>query len=120
MENYGDMGRDRYNMEAAAIKLKIISDYAIKSRKLTAFTETGMESIPDTTWWTNTLLKAMQMHKSRLAYILVWRNDRRSPTHYYTLFPGHKSVPDFMEFYNNTYSPFENDLKNTYRRKRWK
>ncbi|WPP53657.1 glycoside hydrolase family 26 protein [Catalinimonas niigatensis] len=118
MDNYGDMGRNRYAVDTAAMKLKIVSDYARKAGKLAAFTETGLESIPDTTWWTNTLLKAMKNEDVRLAYVLVWRNDRRSPTHYYAPFPGQVSVPNFMEFYHDPYTLFETDLNDIYRR-RW-
>jgi mannan endo-1,4-beta-mannosidase len=114
MDNYGDLGRDGYNIKRAARKLKIVSDYAKKKGKLAAFTETGLESIPDTTWWTETLLKTMQMHDMNLSYVLVWRNDVNSPTHYYAPFPGHKSAPNFMEFYNNDYTLFEDDLNNIY------
>ena len=114
MDNYGDMGRDRYDVEAAARKLKIVSDYAEKHGKLAAFTETGLESIPDPTWWTETLLKAMRMYDARLCYVLVWRNDVRSPTHYYAPFPGHSSVPDFLEFYRDPYTLFEKDLTRIY------
>ncbi|KAA5541145.1 glycoside hydrolase family 26 protein [Adhaeribacter rhizoryzae] len=117
MDNYADYGRDRYDIETGARKLKIVSDYALKAGKLAAFTETGLESIPDTTWWTNTLLKAMQSHKMRLAYVLVWRNDTRSSTHYYAPYPGHSSVPNFIKFYQDPYTLFENDLKRIYRRK---
>lgn len=118
MDNYGDMGRDGYNIPAAINKLKIVSDYASKNGKLAAFTETGLESIPDTTWWTQTLLKVMKTEGIQLAYVLVWRNDIQSPTHYYAPFPGHISVPDFMKFYHDPYTLFENDLKNIYRRKK--
>jgi len=114
MDNYGDMGRDRYAIDVAARKLKIVADYAKKAGKLAAFTETGLESIPDTTWWTGTLLKTMQMHDMDLAYVLVWRNDTRSPTHYYAPFPGQVSVPDFIEFYNDPYTLFEDDLEEIY------
>ncbi len=119
MDNYGDMGRDGYNLPAATKKLKIVSDYARKKGKLTAFTETGLESIPDTAWWTQTLLKVMQEEGMQLAYVLVWRNDIQSPTHYYAPFPGHISVPDFMKFYHDPFTLFENDLKNIYRRKKF-
>jgi mannan endo-1,4-beta-mannosidase len=115
MDNYGDMGRDRKAHEVASMKLKIISDYAIKKGKLAAFTETGLESIPDTTWWTETLLKVMKKDKMQLCYVLVWRNDSRSPTHFYAPFPGQVSVPNFMEFYNDPYTLFENDLKGIYK-----
>jgi len=116
MDNYGDMGRDRYDIVTAARKLKIVSDYAVKSGKLAAFTETGLESIPDTTWWTDTLLKTMQMHEARLSYVLVWRNDTKSPTHYYAPFPGHRSIPNFLEFYRDPYTLFEVDLNSIYKK----
>ena len=120
LDNYGDMGREgRYNLDAAAQKLKIVSDYARKAGKLAAFTETGLESIPNTTWWTESLLKVMRAHDMNIAYVLVWRNDTQSPTHYYAPFPGHVSVPDFMKFYNDPYTLFEKDLKNIYNRKRF-
>ena len=115
MDNYGDMGRDRKAPELAARKLRIVSDYALKAGKLAAFTETGLESIPDPGWWTATLLKVMRMYPVNLAYVLVWRNDISSPTHYYAPVPGHPSVPDFMKFYDDPYTLFETDLKNIYR-----
>jgi mannan endo-1,4-beta-mannosidase len=119
MDNYGDMGRNRYDLDTAALKLKIVSDYALKAGKLAAFTETGLESIPNPTWWTQTLLKVMRADKSmRLSYVLVWRNDQRSPTHYYAPFPGHSSVPDFIKFYEDPYTLFENDLKDIYGKKK--
>jgi mannan endo-1,4-beta-mannosidase len=116
MDNYGDMGRDRYDLTSAAKKLKIVSDYALKKGKLAAFTETGLESIPDSKWWTGTLLKVMRWETGmRLCYVLVWRNDSRSPKHYYAPYPGHSSVPDFMDFYAEPYTLFENDLKGIYK-----
>ncbi len=116
MDNYGDMGRDKYNLETASRKLKIVSDYAIKKGKLAAFTETGLESIPNESWWTETLLKVMKKDNMQLSYVLVWRNDVRSPTHYYAPFPGQVSVPDFIKFYNDPYTLFENDLRNIYKK----
>ncbi len=119
VDNYADFGRNgRYNVQAGINKLKIVSDYAEKAGKLAAFTETGLESIPDTTWWTNTLLKALKAEKLKLAYVLVWRNDARSPTHYYAPYPGQASVADFMQFYQDPYTVFETDLPRLYRRKK--
>ncbi len=118
MDNYADFGRDgRYNLDAGIRKLKIVSDYARKAGKLAAFTETGLESIPNPTWWTETLLKALQTEQLQLAYVLVWRNDARSPTHYYAPFPGHPSAPDFLRFYQDPYTLFENDLRGLYKAK---
>lgn len=115
MDNYGDMGRDGYRLDLATAKLKIVSDYARKNGKLAAFTETGLEFIPNPTWWTETLLKVMQAEDMELAYVLVWRNDIQSPTHYYAPYPGQVSVPNFMQFYNHPYTLFEKDLKSIYK-----
>jgi mannan endo-1,4-beta-mannosidase len=116
MDNYGDMGRDgKYDLEAAASKLKIVSDYAKKKGKLAAFTETGLESIPNNKWWTGVLLNLLKNKELELAYVLVWRNDEKSETHYYAPFPGHSSVPDFTKFYNDPFTLFENDLPPLYK-----
>jgi mannan endo-1,4-beta-mannosidase len=116
MDNYGDFGRDgRYNIEAGIKKLKIVSDYAKKKGKLAAFTETGLESIPNTSWWTEVLLKTLKTEGLQLSYVLVWRNDTRSATHYYAPFPGQVSEADFMKFYNDPFTLFEKDLKRIYR-----
>jgi mannan endo-1,4-beta-mannosidase len=115
MDNYGDFGRDgKYNIEAGIKKLKIVSDYARAAGKLAAFTETGLESIPNKTWWTETLLKALKSEDIQLCYVLVWRNDARSPTHYYAPFPGQGSEEDFLLFFKDPYTLFENDLKRVY------
>lgn len=119
VDNYGDFGRyGIYNLEAGIKKLKIISDYAIKMGKLAALTETGLESIPNATWWTGVLLKALKAEKIQLSYVLVWRNDVKSPTHFYAPFPGQVSEADFVKFYNDPYTLFEKDLKNIYELKK--
>ena len=115
MDNYGDWGRDGlYDVAAGVKKLQIVSGYAIKANKLAAFTETGLESIPHAGWWTDILLKSLKDAKLQLAYVLVWRNDVSSPTHYYAPFPGHLSVPDFLKFYQDPYTLFEKDLPALY------
>jgi len=50
-----------------------------------------------------------------LCSVLVGRNESQSPTHYYAPFPGQVSVPDFIRFYMDPYTLFEDDLKNIYR-----
>lgn len=117
VDNYGDWGRDgKYDLEAGIRKLKVVSDYAKKAGKLAAFTETGLESVPNGTWWTETLLKSLKENKLQLSYVLVWRNDSRSATHYYAPYPGHSSVADFMKFYNDPFTLFENDLPRIYKK----
>jgi len=77
-----------------------------------ASTETGLESIPNKTWWTEVLLKTLKQNL-QLSYVLVWRNDSRSPTHY-APFPGHISEADFIKFCNDPFTLFEKDLHNIY------
>jgi mannan endo-1,4-beta-mannosidase len=116
VDNYGDFGRyGHYDLDAGFKKLKIVNDFALKSKKLAAFTETGLESIPDTLWWTEKLLKTIRREKLELCYVLVWRNDTKSPTHYYAPFPGHVSAKDFIRFYKDPYTLFETDLKGIYK-----
>ena len=118
MDDYADFGRDgKYNIEAGIKKLVIISAYAKKAGKLAAFTETGLESIPNTTWWTGTLLKSLQSSNLQLAYVLVWRNDSKSATHFYAPFPGQVSEADFKKFYDDPFTLFEKDLNNMYQKK---
>ncbi len=117
LDDYADFGRyGKYNLDSAFARLKIMTDFAGKQHKLAALTETGLESIPDTTWWTSKLLGTIRRKKLRLSYVLVWRNDQYSPTHYYAPFPGHVSVKDFLNFYNDPYTLFEKDLKKIYKR----
>jgi mannan endo-1,4-beta-mannosidase len=113
-DDYADFGRDGYHLDRAVKKLKIISDYANKTGKLAALTETGLESISNANWWTGTLLKTVKSKGLNLAYVLIWRNDAKSPTHYYAPFPGQISAPDFIKFYNDPFTLFENDLSGMY------
>lgn len=117
LDDYADFGRNgRYNRAGAIRRLQVISGYADRAGKIAALTETGLESIPNPTWWTGTLLDIVRAEGVQLAYVLVWRNDSRSPTHYYAPFPGHPSAPDFVRFYEDPFTLFEDDLGAIYRR----
>lgn len=117
MDDYADFGRDgKYDLEAGLKKLEIISNLGKKKKKLAAFTETGLESIPNEKWWTEVLLKTLKSNDLKLSYVLVWRNDAASPTHYYAPFPEQISVPDFLKFYNDPFTLFEKDLTNIYQK----
>jgi mannan endo-1,4-beta-mannosidase len=70
MDNYGDMGREGYKLDAAEKKLRIVSDFARKHGKLAAFTETGLESIPNTVWWTDVLLRIMK--SATCSLVMCW------------------------------------------------
>lgn len=116
IDDYNDFGRyGKYTVDSGIARLKIVNDYAAKAHKLAAFTETGLESIPNPTWWTDVLLKTLRSQNFQFAYVLVWRNDMRSETHFYAPFPGQASEQDFIKFYNDPYTFFEKDLPKMYK-----
>jgi mannan endo-1,4-beta-mannosidase len=47
-----------------------------------------------------------------IAYAVTWRNADRS--HFHVPYPGHASVIDFLDFYNDPYTLFESDLPDMY------
>jgi mannan endo-1,4-beta-mannosidase len=119
VDDYNDFGRyGKYNADSGIVRLKIVNTYALKAGKLAAFTETGLESIPNANWWTEILLNSLKKAKLQMAYVLVWRNDRTSPTHYYAPFPGQVSEKDFIKFYEDPYTLFEKDLPKMYDKNR--
>lgn len=87
--------------------IHILKSIATRKNKVYAFTETGYNGIPDSTWWTQSLLPAID--SSGIAWILVWRNSHTA--HYYAPYPGQKSEADFKKFYELPQSLFARDVK---------
>lgn len=96
-------------------RLKTVVEIAEEKGKIAALTETGYERIPQDDWWTEMLLKHIKNDPiaSRIAYLLVWRNARE--THHYAPYKGHGSSRDFIKFYQDEFTIFENDLPQMYR-----
>ncbi|KAF2517292.1 glycoside hydrolase family 26 protein [Flavobacterium foetidum] len=94
-------------------QLKILSDIAYQKNKPFAIAEAGFEGIPDSKWWTGTLLKAIGNYK--ISYVLLWRNhgwqEKEQKMHYYAPFPGQVSEKDFVDFYHLKQTLFEKDIK---------
>ena len=109
------LGFDAYQREDKDFFLKsmdtclsVIDSIAKENNKVIAITETGYEGVPDSTWWTGTLLPAME--KYPVAYVLVWRNAREKISHHYAPYPGHLSAEDFKAFHNNPKTLFASDV----------
>jgi mannan endo-1,4-beta-mannosidase len=88
--------------------------------KIPAMTETGVEGIPDATWWTGTLLGALRADPvaQRVAWVLVWRNANRAmdrANHFFAPYLGHPSAPDFARFRADPLVVFEDELPALYR-----
>ena len=101
-------------------RLRDVVELAEARGKLAALTETGVETVPDSTWWTRTLLPAIADDPvaRRLSWVLVWRNanpvgDR--PNHFYAPYRGHPSAADFRRFRDHPFVRFEDELPDLYR-----
>lgn len=89
-----------------------MSDIAESKGKLAAFTETGLEGIPQSDWFTATLLPILQQVK--ICYVLVWRNASDMEHHYYAPTVGHPAADDFKEFTQSETILMENDVTDIY------
>lgn len=102
-------GREDY-IDDMVRSLEVITAVGKAHDKPIAVTETGYEAIPDPTWWTETLMPVVS--KYPVSYVLVWRNARERPEHYYAPYPGQISASDFVKFYEEPRTLFINDMNN--------
>ena len=105
--------KDTASMKLGIRALAQIAGYAQSRNKVAALTETGLEKIPEDLWF-STLLKQIKADPmaSRIAYMMVWRNAHTG--HFYAPYPGHSSVTDFINFYNDPQTLFLNDIGHTF------
>jgi mannan endo-1,4-beta-mannosidase len=82
-------------LDAMALNLNILDTCATNANKLPALTETGLESIPIPTYFTD-LYPLLTSHP--LSYVLFWRNAHDRPLHYYVPYIGHPFASNFVEF----------------------
>ncbi len=93
----GDIAQaDEHYMKVLSADLAYMQEFAQAKGKLIAVTETGFEGIPNPTWWTQVLLKAVEDYP--VCYVLTWRNAWDKPGHYYAPYPGSKDAADFARF----------------------
>lgn len=94
--------------------LRKVVEHARARNKLPALTEVGQEGLESYDWFTDVLLPPLKYDSvaSSIAYAAVWRN--ANTTHHFAPYPGHPSVPDFLEFYNDPYTLFQQDLNDMY------
>lgn len=87
---------------------------AVSRNKIAALTEVGQEGLKTSDWFTNVLLPPLKTDSvaGNIIYAAVWRN--ANTTHHYAPYPGHPSVPDFIKFFNDSYTYFEKDLPAMY------
>lgn len=109
---YDDPQKSDWFVKNTNFQLGLLEEIAGEKNKLFALSETGYETIPYASWWTETLLKAIGQHK--ISYVLVWRNhgynEWMKKMHYYAPYKGHPSEADFMKFYQLDNTLFEKDV----------
>ena len=112
-DNYYDL-RPGTSLSVASQKFQIVSAYAMKKNKVAALTETGLNKITQSDWFTQVLLKSLQLQKVEFAYVMIWSN--RSDE-YFTPYKGHPAESDFIKFKNDPYLIFEDKLTDIYKLK---
>lgn len=92
--------------------LQIVTAFASKTGKLPTIGETGMESIPDATYFTQTVYPVIS--KYRISWVLFWRNawdEAKRDKHYYAPFEGHPAAKDFKKFVSKSGILMNEDIK---------
>ena len=97
MDNYGDL-RTENGVQEAIRKLHIVIEAAKAKNKLAALTETGLENVTDSLWFTGKLGVVLQdsLIAKELSYAMVWRNDDK--VHFFFTYPGHPAEEDAQTF----------------------
>ncbi len=91
-------------------RLRVPAQLALSRGKIAALTEVGQETLPTATWFTQYLLPPLKEDSlaSTLSYAAVWRNAHEG--HFFAPYPGQITVADFIQFYQDPYTLFNNDL----------
>jgi mannan endo-1,4-beta-mannosidase len=110
MDNYSDFEYE--NINGAAQKLKIISDYAIAHNKLAALTECGYRNDPKPfDLYTGKFLRALTMYPLQLSFMMFWGN---SESGYFVPTPEEPTAGNFRVFAQDEYTLFHYDVENVY------
>ncbi|MCU4164010.1 beta-mannosidase [Marinilabiliaceae bacterium A049] len=109
MDNYYDL-RVGGDVDAAIKKLQIVVGYTNQKGKISALTESGIENVADTTWYTQKLGVVLKdsLVAANLSYTMVWRND--PDVHFFFPYPGHPGAVYAKEFLDQDHIWLLNDL----------
>ena len=88
--------------------------------KIPALTETGLQALRDSSFWTARLASAIKGDSvsRRIAYVMVWRNANRhtrTDEHFYVPYLGQATADDFRRFKADPLFRFEDALPDLYR-----
>jgi mannan endo-1,4-beta-mannosidase len=100
-------------IEKVTHSLAFVTKAAAIRNKVAALSETGLEGLSVSNWWTGVIHKAIA--GSGIAYFLVWRNAYDIHTQFFAPYPGQASVEDFILFKNKKDILFESQLPPMYK-----
>ena len=106
----GESANEQFVKDAGRM-LTTLEEIAQQNNKIPALTEFGFGQVPDSTWWTNVLWKAIEHHK--ISYALAWRNAGVKPSgenEYYLPYKGQASESDFIKFYGLRRTLFQKEV----------
>ena len=86
--------------------LEVLCQVAQAHGKIPALTECGMKNMTEPTWWTSTLLPAVEAYP--ISYMLTWRNYKDE---WFGPAPSKPDAPYFVAFYESGKTLFLNDIK---------
>jgi len=113
-DDYGDFNTISATPNRGVATLDSIVAEARQRGKIAALTEAGLEKVTAPNWFNDNLLGQLKAHPQarQIAYLMVWRNARLN--HFYAPYPGHASVPGFLQFYADSVTTFESDHPRLY------
>jgi len=101
----GETGVTDYTNRIKA-QLPYVAEEARKRGKIAALTETGLEGLEMSDWYTRVLAPAIE--GLPIAYVCVWRNaiESEKPNHFYAPYPGHPAEGDFKKWHDTSKAIF--------------
>lgn len=85
--------------------LEVLCEVAQSHGKIPALTECGMKNMTEPTWWTSTLLPAVEAFP--ISYLLTWRNYKDE---WFGPSPAKPDAPYFVAFYQSGKTLFLKDI----------
>jgi len=125
-DDYVDfLGMDCYhgtNTNALSVNVKNLTDLSRMKKKPCGITETGIEGIRSSSgveysdYWTKQIMTPL-IGKD-ISMVVMWRN-KYDPAHdgyhFFGPWTGHSSAPDFVKFYESSFTFFSSDLPDMYK-----
>ena len=85
----------RFNNQVKGM-LTVLNVLSTDHHKLMCLSETGLEGLQDSDWWTSVLCPAIKDYP--ICYVLTWRNAHDQPGHFFAAWEGFEHAADMKAF----------------------